>query len=217
MDESSTWHRRLAFVLARRKLRPIDLALLLGVSPAAVTKWLSGGDIKYAKLREIGTILRVNWVWLRYGEEGMHSVTDERRGDTDRNAWLASTVVGVSGEADISRTLGAALGVGAWMLDMQTGTYSTTDVLKHMLGFSHSEHIDSSLMESLMPAEDVSARRGFYKRLASGSTAHYTFRLKHRPNVRMRANGVPVLGSDRKVRRITGYVHREEETPFKRG
>lgn len=218
MDESSTWHRRLAFVLARRKLRPTDLALLLCVTPAAVTKWLSGGDIRYTKLREMCRLLRVNWVWLRYGEEGLHSVNDERRGDTDRDAWLAAqTGVITDHEAAIPHTLGATIGVGVWMLDVVTGIYSTSAVTRHLLGVPEQVRLDALAMQNMMDSENARRQSAFYKRLSSGEarSSHYTFQVKHRPNVQMKARGFAVLGPNRKVRRVVGYVHREDNPVLK--
>ena len=67
MDQIQNWGRRLENVLKQQKRRASDVARALGVSPAAVTKWTSGGDIKYSNLLQLASLLCCNWVWLRFG------------------------------------------------------------------------------------------------------------------------------------------------------
>ncbi|MBI6939928.1 PAS domain S-box protein [Pseudomonas putida] len=60
---------RLKELLELRKLTLQSVADTLGVSRTAVHKWTRGGEIDFELLRKLATLLGVNWIWLRYGEQ----------------------------------------------------------------------------------------------------------------------------------------------------
>jgi len=64
---------RLKELLEYKKLSLQTVATALNVSRPAVHKWTKGGEIDYEKLRKLAAFLDVNWIWLRYGEEGLQA------------------------------------------------------------------------------------------------------------------------------------------------
>ncbi|AXK40118.1 helix-turn-helix domain-containing protein [Crenobacter cavernae] len=73
MNENS-FAFRLKELLEHKKLTLQAVATALGVSRPAVHKWTRGGEIDYEKLRKLATLLGVNWIWLRYGEEAQQGL-----------------------------------------------------------------------------------------------------------------------------------------------
>ena len=65
---------RLKELLEHHKLTLQAVGTALGISRTAVHKWTRGGEIDYDNLRKLADFLKVNWIWLRYGEEALHSV-----------------------------------------------------------------------------------------------------------------------------------------------
>ncbi|SPT38547.1 putative diguanylate cyclase [Achromobacter denitrificans] len=62
---------RLKELLEHKKLSLQAVATALNVSRPGVHKWTKGGEIDYEKLRKLAAFLDVNWIWLRYGEQGL--------------------------------------------------------------------------------------------------------------------------------------------------
>ncbi len=60
---------RLKELLEHQKLSLQTVASALGVSRTAVHKWTRGGEIDESHLRRLAELLRVNWIWLRYGAQ----------------------------------------------------------------------------------------------------------------------------------------------------
>ncbi|WP_218568609.1 helix-turn-helix transcriptional regulator [Pseudomonas sp. 2FG] len=67
--DANSFAFRLKELLEHNKLTLQAVASVLGISRTAVHKWTRGGEIDYANLRRLADLLRVNWIWLRYGEE----------------------------------------------------------------------------------------------------------------------------------------------------
>lgn len=67
---------RLKELLEHKKLTLQAVGEVLGVSRTAVHKWTRGGEIDYDKLRRLSTLLGVNWIWLRYGEQARQDAQD---------------------------------------------------------------------------------------------------------------------------------------------
>lgn len=65
---------RLKELLEHHKLTLQAVGTALGISRTAVHKWTRGGEIDYDNLRKLADFLKVNWIWLRYGEEALQSV-----------------------------------------------------------------------------------------------------------------------------------------------
>ncbi|ANC04008.1 sensor box protein [Pseudomonas putida] len=65
---------RLKELLEHHKLTLQAVGTALGISRTAVHKWTRGGEIDYDNLRKLAAFLKVNWIWLRYGEEALQSV-----------------------------------------------------------------------------------------------------------------------------------------------
>src|SRR5262245_10505055 len=62
---------RLKELLEHQKLTLQAVGTALGISRTAVHKWTRGGEIDYDNLRKLASFLKVNWIWLRYGDEAL--------------------------------------------------------------------------------------------------------------------------------------------------
>lgn len=70
--EPDSFAFRLKELLELKKLSLQAVASALGISRTAVHKWTRGGAIDEDRLRSLAEFLDVNWIWLRYGEQGQH-------------------------------------------------------------------------------------------------------------------------------------------------
>ncbi|MGB4075133.1 PAS domain-containing protein [Pseudomonas sp.] len=67
--DANSFAFRLKELLEYNRLSLQAVASVLGISRTAVHKWTRGGEIDEANLRRLADLLRVNWIWLRYGEQ----------------------------------------------------------------------------------------------------------------------------------------------------
>ncbi|UUY10324.1 PAS domain-containing protein [Pseudomonas sp. J452] len=67
--DANSFAFRLKELLEHNRLSLQAVASVLGISRTAVHKWTRGGEIDEANLRRLADLLRVNWIWLRYGEQ----------------------------------------------------------------------------------------------------------------------------------------------------
>jgi transcriptional regulator with XRE-family HTH domain len=58
-------------MLKLRGISQVQLAARLDLSAQAVSKWVKGGEIEHARLLGLAKILKVNWIWLRYGDDAV--------------------------------------------------------------------------------------------------------------------------------------------------
>ena len=65
---------RLKELLEHHKLTLQAVGTALGISRTAVHKWTRGGEIDYDNLRKLADFLKVNWIWLRYGDEALQNI-----------------------------------------------------------------------------------------------------------------------------------------------
>lgn len=67
--DAESFGERLRLTLEERAISVARVAATLEVSPQAVHKWIKGGEISLDNLRALGSLLGVNWLWLRYGNQ----------------------------------------------------------------------------------------------------------------------------------------------------
>ena len=71
--QKTTFGSRVAQALAERGLQKVDLARHCGMSPSAVTQWISGETKAYdaERVAKAAEFLRIRYEWLLLGEEPM--------------------------------------------------------------------------------------------------------------------------------------------------
>ncbi|EOD78280.1 PAS/PAC domain protein [Grimontia indica] len=65
---------RLKSLLKQQNKTQAEVAVAIGTSIPSVNRWTKGGQIEYGNLRSLADHLKVNWIWLRYGDEAVESV-----------------------------------------------------------------------------------------------------------------------------------------------
>ena len=72
--DANSFAFRLKELLEHHKLTLQAVGTALGISRTAVHKWTRGGEIDYDNLRKLADFLKVNWIWLRYGDEALQNI-----------------------------------------------------------------------------------------------------------------------------------------------
>lgn len=202
------WGERLASVMRKRKITQRKLALDLGVSAQAVGKWVKdGGDIEFSRLRQLSSILNVNWVWLRYGDEAMASA-QEQIGTEDRVAILRYEVLRQAVEMEHrARAALGLLNIGVWEVNFATGENHWSVVARQLLGADPSARATQSLFRSLVLAEDLPGiDLSLIQARKVGGIVEQRFRAKSHPTVTIRALGKAIKDKNGDVERIIGIA-----------
>ena len=211
------WGGRLAFVLQSRHLSQRTLATELAVSQASVSKWVKGGDIDYDRLRQLAQYLKLNWVWLRYGDEALASVVEERRGEKDRLAYFASntaTEMGVSKEFHLA--IFNQMQLGLWVFDVASGQLYHSPVLRQILGIPLDEPTTRDsfrrrIMEDGKPVISLFIKDLILEKKQVGL---HRFRLKSNPAKWLYVTGVPIKGINGEVGHLVGSVRYADNEIF---
>ncbi|MGQ3170983.1 MAG: PAS domain S-box protein [Methylophilus sp.] len=66
---------RLKALIDQKKLTLAQVAQATGTTATSVHRWTKGGEIEYENLLALASFLEVNWIWLRYGDEAIHSAS----------------------------------------------------------------------------------------------------------------------------------------------
>ena len=174
---------RLKELLELNKLTLQAVATALGISRTAVHKWTRGGEIDYDNLRKLAAFLKVNWIWLRYGEEAVRDLqalepielpmTDVRRRYT---AEIMESEARMKLAQESARIV-----TWEWNLISDEVTYSPN--VEEVYGWPVSHNQD---FWPHLPAEDVAAMRAMYDQaIAEGSGCECDFRI-YRPDGELR-------------------------------
>ena len=86
-----TFGDRLILLMRRDNYTNKALGDKIGVSGQSVGKWKTNGNIEFEKLTALADVFKVNWIWLRYGEEALHAVCEKRAQDMlaeERRKWI---------------------------------------------------------------------------------------------------------------------------------
>lgn len=202
------WGERLASVMRERKITQRSLAAAVGVSAQAVGKWVKdGGDIEFPRLRLLSSILDVNWVWLRYGDEAMASA-QEQAGTGDRVAILRYEVLRQAVEMEHrARAALGLLNIGVWEVNFATGENHWSVVTRQLLGAESSARATQSLFRSLVLAKDLPAiDLSLVQARKVGGIVEQRFRAKRKPSVIIRALGRSIKDKSGDVERIIGII-----------
>jgi len=204
-----SWGERLAFVLQSKRLSQRTLATELKVSQASVSKWVKGGNIDYSRLRQLAQYLRLNWVWLRYGDEALASVVEERRGEKERLAYFASNTAAETAVAkEFHLAVFHQMQLGLWVFDVKSGDIYHSPVLRQILGIPQDEPTTRDSFRRRIVEDDMPVISRFIKDLLleNKQVASHRFRLKSNPAKWLYAVGVPIKGPNGDVGHLVGSV-----------
>lgn len=174
---------RLKELLEHHKLTLQAVGTALGISRTAVHKWTRGGEIDYDNLRKLADFLKVNWIWLRYGEEAQRDLqcaavvelpmTDVRR---------KYTAEIMESEARMKLAQESA-GIVTWEWNLITDEVTYSANVEEIYGWQ--VHRNEDYWPHL-PAEDVAALKEMYRDCIANCKAYeFDFRI-FRPDGEMR-------------------------------
>ncbi|MDD0974233.1 PAS domain-containing protein [Pseudomonas fontis] len=167
---------RLKELLEHHKLTLQAVGTALGISRTAVHKWTRGGEIDYANLRTLATFLKVNWIWLRYGEEALHDVQHTQVVElpmTDVRRRYTAEIMESETRMKLAQE-GARIVTWEWNLISDELTYSPNVV--EVYGWQVNRNEDFWVH---LPAEDVEALQNLYsKTVAEGDGCECDFRIR---------------------------------------
>lgn len=166
---------RLKELLEHNKLTLQAVATVLGISRTAVHKWTKGGEIDYDNLRKLAEFLKVNWLWLRYGEEALRSVQDAEPIElpmTDLRRRYTAEIMESETRMKLAQE-GARIVTWEWNLISDEVTYSPN--VEAVYGWTVTSNQD---FWRHLPPEDVAAMQSMYDRaIAEGGTCECDFRI----------------------------------------
>lgn len=211
--EEQEWGERLSFVLRRKGLSQRSVSEEMGVSPAAVNKWMVGGNIDYVHLRRLAQYLRVNWVWLRYGNEALTSVVEERRGERERLDYAGNKLVHVALLSEETHlAFCSKLKIGVWAYDIKNDIHYHSPMMREMIGVARDAPVTAGTVKNRIFPPDLDAGGRFFSGLVNQDKpmGFYSFRLRSNPAKWFHMLGFPIRGPNMKVERLIGSLHQAE-------
>ncbi|WP_207885223.1 helix-turn-helix transcriptional regulator [Pseudomonas sp. 30_B] len=218
---------RLKELLELHKLTLQAVGTALGISRTAVHKWTKGGEIDYDNLRKLADFLKVNWIWLRYGEEALRDVQQAEPIElpmTDLRRRYTAEIMESEARMKLAQE-GARIVTWEWNLITDEVTYSPN--VEAVYGWPVTSNKD---FWRHLPPEDVAAMQAMYDRgIAEGGTCECDFRIfqpdgslrwiASRATVVQDAVGRPVkmvgISMDNTARMITEEALRNSEERFR--
>lgn len=174
---------RLKELLEHNKLTLQAVGTALGISRTAVHKWTKGGEIDYDNLRKLADFLRVNWIWLRYGQEALNSVQNTEPVElpmTDLRRRYAAEIMESEARMKLAQEA-ARIVTWEWNLISDEVTYSSN--VQDVYGWTISSNED---FWRHLPEQDVAAMQAMYDRIiASGENCDYDYRM-YQPDMSVR-------------------------------
>lgn len=166
---------RLKELLELNKLTLQVVGTALGISRTSVHKWTRGGEIDYDNLRKLADFLKVNWIWLRYGEEALRDVQAAETVElpmTDLRRRYTSQIMESEERMKLAQE-GARIVTWEWNLISDELTYSPNVEAVYGWPVNSNEEFWRHL-----PAEDVAAMQAMYERaINEGSGCEFDFRI----------------------------------------
>ncbi|WP_160109373.1 helix-turn-helix domain-containing protein [Pseudomonas izuensis] len=166
---------RLKELLELNKLTLQVVGTALGISRTSVHKWTRGGEIDYDNLRKLADFLKVNWIWLRYGEEALRDVQGAATVElpmTDLRRRYTTQIMESEERMKLAQE-GARIVTWEWNLISDELTYSPN--VEAVYGWP--VHSNEEFWRHL-PPEDVAAMQAMYQRaINEGSGCEFDFRI----------------------------------------
>ncbi|MDH4563774.1 helix-turn-helix transcriptional regulator [Pseudomonas sp. BN411] len=170
---------RLKELLEHQKLTLQAVATVLGISRTAVHKWTRGGEIDYDNLRMLATFLKVNWIWLRYGDEALQDAQHVEVQDlpmTDVRRKYTAQIMESEARMKLAQE---SAGIVNWEWNLITDEVSYSANVEAVYGWPVRRNED--FWCHLHP-DDVTALQAIYRDcVAEGKGYEFDFRIFH-PN-----------------------------------
>jgi len=166
---------RLKELLEHHKLTLQSVGTALGISRTAVHKWTRGGEIDYDNLRKLAEFLKVNWIWLRYGEEALQNVQQHQVVElpmTDLRRRYTAEIMESEARMKLAQE-GARIVTWEWNLISDEVTYSPN--VEQVYGWPVARNEDFWVH---LPEEDVKHMQQLYAQaIAQGTGCECDFRI----------------------------------------
>ncbi|SDV07247.1 PAS domain S-box-containing protein [Pseudomonas vancouverensis] len=166
---------RLKELLELNKLTLQVVGTALGISRTSVHKWTRGGEIDYDNLRKLADFLKVNWIWLRYGEEALRDLQGAESVElpmTDLRRRYTTEIMESEERMKLAQE-GARIVTWEWNLVSDEVTYSPN--VEEVYGWS--VHTNEEFWSHLAQ-DDVLAMQAMYDRaINEGSGCEFDFRI----------------------------------------
>ena len=130
MREQETFADRLGRLIHEHSTSHAEIGRVVGVSGQAVGKWAKGGNIEYDNLQTLAEHFKVNWIWLRYGDDAMVAFSERRTGSKARRAVIKQ----IMDNEQRMRLALSAVEIGTWDLDLIGDQLVLSDVAQQLLG-----------------------------------------------------------------------------------
>ena len=174
---------RLKELLEHHKLTLQAVGTALGISRTAVHKWTRGGEIDYDNLRKLAAFLKVNWIWLRYGEDALQGVQTTQVVElpmTDLRRRYTAEIMESETRMKLAQE-GARIVTWEWNLISDEVTYSPN--VEAVYGWQVNRNEDFWVH---LPEEDVLNMQAMYAQaVAEGTGCECDFRI-YQPDGEMR-------------------------------
>lgn len=162
---------RLKALLKQNSLTQAQVASAIGTSIPSVNRWTKGGEIEYDNLRALADFLKVNWVWLRYGDEAIESLQSAEPNNSAmkdlRREYLNQIL---DNEARMKAALEMAQIIN-WEWNVLTGTVTCSDNAETLFGVT-ADHLPNCMMPfTQLPLEELITTFG------SGSPYNWDFEV----------------------------------------
>ncbi|UVJ46411.1 PAS domain S-box protein [Pseudomonas sp. LS1212] len=174
---------RLKELLEHHKLTLQAVGTALGISRTAVHKWTRGGEIDYDNLRKLADFLKVNWIWLRYGEQAqadLQSSTVVELPMTDVRRKFTAEIMESEARMKLAQE---SAGIVTWQWNLITDEVIYSENVEAVYGWQVRTNED---FWPHLPAEDAAAMKAMYRDcIANCKSYEFDFRIV-RPDGEMR-------------------------------
>lgn len=174
--DANSFAFRLKELLEHNRLSLQAVASALGISRTAVHKWTRGGEIDEANLRRLADLLRVNWIWLRYGEqarEDAQAVAPQALPMTEVRRKYTAEIM--ESEARMKQALENAR-IVTWEWNLLTDEVSYSSNVEQVYGWALKRNEE---FWSLVEASDAEALQRIYAQaFEDGQPFESDFRLR---------------------------------------
>lgn len=174
---------RLKELLEHHKMTLQAVGTALGISRTAVHKWTRGGEIDYSNLRKLADLFKVNWVWLRYGEQAVQDLQGAASVElpmTDvRRKYIADIM-----ESEARMTLAQEnAGIVTWEWNLITDEVFYSANVERVYGWQVNSNDD--FWPHVLPEDKVVMNALYDECFANNTPYEYDFRI-FRPDGEMR-------------------------------
>ena len=174
--DANSFAFRLKELLEHNGMSLQSVASVLGISRTAVHKWTRGGEIDETNLRQLADLLRVNWIWLRYGEQTQldaHAVAPKSLPMTDVRRKYTAEII--ESEARMTLALENAR-IVTWEWNLLTDEVSYSSNVEQVYGWALKRNEE---FWPLIEATDAkSLERIYAQAFADGQPFESDYRLR---------------------------------------